>query len=371
MSLAPPLQQIDGTFVLFRGKKLSYFGGCDYFRLSAHPRILRRLRDGLSTYGLNVAASRRTSGNHQLYADLEMALKRFFKAPDAVLVSNGYMANLAVAQALAGMFSHALIDARAHSSLVDASLFLICPVVQFQHRNASDLASQLARLGKNIRPIVLTDGLFAHDGSVAPLRKYFEQLPADGLLLADDAHGAGVLGRNGRGAVESENVPRPRVVQTVTLSKSFGVYGGAILASREICDRVRERSAIFIGNTPMPLPLASAALEALDIFSEQTGRRMRLARITEQVKVVLRNAGFELPETVAPIVPVLPENEAAIKSLRQRLISAGIFPPFVRYPGGPVGGYFRFVLSSEHTSAQVENLIATLLAWKKCPPRSS
>ena len=140
IALSPPLQQTDRTYFFFRGRKLSYFGGCDYFRLTSHPAVLRAVRDGLNQFGLNVAASRKTTGNHRLYEELERKLARLFTAERAVFVSNGYLTNLVVAQALAGEFTHALVDARAHASLQDAAALLGCPVIRFAHRDPADCA---------------------------------------------------------------------------------------------------------------------------------------------------------------------------------------------------------------------------------------
>src|SRR5262249_44635100 len=146
-----PLQQIDRTYVRSNGRKLSYFSGCDYFRLASHPKVIAGLRNGVRRYGLNVAASRLTTGNHVLYRRLENALADFFQADAALLVSSGYTANLAVAQALAGQYSHALIDAQAHPSLADAAQFLGCPVVQFAHCDAEDLARSCRRFGPSAK----------------------------------------------------------------------------------------------------------------------------------------------------------------------------------------------------------------------------
>src|SRR5689334_19754014 len=124
MTEAAPLQQIRRTFVRFQNRTLSYFAGCDYFRLSSHPRVIKALNAGLNKYGLNVAASRLTTGNHILYGKLEAAIADFFGAEDALLTSGGYITNLVAAQALAGNFSHALVDERSHPSLGDAARFL-------------------------------------------------------------------------------------------------------------------------------------------------------------------------------------------------------------------------------------------------------
>ena len=171
MRVSEPLQQVRRTYVRHEGQTLSYFSGCDYFRLSSHPRIVRAVKDGLSRYGLNVAASRITTGNHELYVRLEKQLAGFFRSESALLTSTGYMTNLVVAQALAGQFSHALMDERAHVALKDAAQFLNCPVLSFKHRDVASFGIALVRCGIGARPLVLTDGMFSHDGSVAPLSK--------------------------------------------------------------------------------------------------------------------------------------------------------------------------------------------------------
>src|ERR1044071_117652 len=254
MNEPEPLQQVRRTYVRFRGRTLSYFAGCDYFRLASHPAVLKAVGDGVRRFGLNVAASRRTTGNHVVYLELERQLATFFRAEAALLVSTGYATNLVVCQTLAGQFSHAVIDEKAHLSLVDAAQFLNCPILKFKHRDAEDFAQTITRCGRGARPVVLTDGMFASNGSVAPLREYLKLVPRDGLLLVDDSHGGGTLGRQGGGAVELETVSRKRVVQCVTLSKAFGCYGGAILCSRKLREQIVSRSSMFIGSTPLPLP---------------------------------------------------------------------------------------------------------------------
>src|SRR5262249_8729467 len=149
----------------------------------------------------------------------------FFGAADALLVSTGSMTNLVVAQALAGNFSHALLDDQSHPALTAAAQSLDCPVLRFKHRSAEDLDRCSHRCGPGARLIVLTDGMFSRDGSAAPLSDYLRLLSQDSMILVDDAHGAGVLGRTGKGILEHCNVSRKRIVQTITLSKAFGSYG--------------------------------------------------------------------------------------------------------------------------------------------------
>jgi 7-keto-8-aminopelargonate synthetase-like enzyme len=356
-----PLQQVDRTCVRHRSRKLAYFSGCDYFRLASHPAVLKAAHDGLKTFGLNVAASRLTTGNHKIYQTLEKELANFFDADNALLLPSGYMTSLAVAQALAGYFSHALVDERAHPALLDAANLLDCPVLKFKHRDESIFAQAIARCGPGSRPIVLTDGIFSHDGSVAPLKAYLKHLPKDGLILVDDAHGAGVLGKTGKGSLEAEGVSRRRIVQCITLSKAFGAYGGAILGTPALRKQILERSRLFVGSTPLPLPLASAAVHSAKILKADKTLRCRLIQNTNYVKTALREAGFKIPQTPGPIVPLHFKNESEVTALRKDLLAAKIFPPFINYPGGPAKGYFRFVISSEHSRAQLDDLLEVLM----------
>ncbi|MBI3875191.1 MAG: pyridoxal phosphate-dependent aminotransferase family protein [Verrucomicrobia bacterium] len=358
--LAPPLQQVDRTRVLWRGRKLIYFGGCDYFRLASHPAVLRAMRGGLKKFGLNVSASRKTTGNHALYEKLERQLARFFGSESAVLVSNGYVTNPAVAQALAGEFTHVLLDAKAHASLQDAAPMFGAKVIRFLHRDATAVAQALRRLRRGAKPVLLTDGVFSHDGSIAPLADYLKLLPRTGRILVDDAHGAGVLGKRGRGTVEFAGVGRERIIRTITLSKAFGVYGGAVVASRDVCERITERSRLFTGNTPLPLPLAAAALKSLEIFRTNKAMRQCLAVNTVAVKKILRHRGLPMTDTPSPIIAVMPHDEKHARRLHRALLAAGIYPSFICYPGGPESGYFRFAISSEHTPLQLGQLVKVL-----------
>jgi 7-keto-8-aminopelargonate synthetase-like enzyme len=357
-----PLQQVDRTYVRFQGRKFSYFAGCDYFRLASHPKVLRAAEQGLKKFGLNVAASRLTTGHHAIYETLEKAVAQFFDSPTAVLISSGYMTNIAVAQALAGTFSHVLIDEKAHPSLADAALFFDGPVLKFKHRNADDLKAVLQRLSQNINPILLTDGMFSHDGSIAPLKSYRRLLPKSGWMMVDDAHAAGTLGATGKGSVELEGIARRQLIQNITLSKAFGAYGGAIVCDLSVREKVFSRSRMFVGNTPLPLPLANAGVTAVGVLRGERALRRRLLQNVTYVKSRMKRIGFEVSDSPSPILPVIPRDAAHATLLRAACLRNGVYPSFIKYPGGPENGYFRFVLCSEHTRKQLDSLLSALKA---------
>jgi 7-keto-8-aminopelargonate synthetase-like enzyme len=358
MTEPAPLQQVDRTYVQSGRRKLSYFAGCDYFRLASHPAVLAGARAALEQFGLNVAASRMTTGNHALYQQLERELARFFAAPAALLVSSGYMSNLATLEALSGQFSRAFIDEKAHPALFDATRFLGRPIQTFRHRRPDAVARLIKRAGPRDRILLLTDGMFAGDGQIAPLKEYLRVLPRSAMIVVDDAHGAGTLGAGGKGTPEFEGVSRRRLIQNVTLSKAFGAYGGAILCSRALREQIMRRSRFFTASTPLPLPLAGAALAAIGVLRSDGKIRKRLEANVSRVKEAVRAAGMDVPETPAPILSI--PRPGGEKSLRRRLLDRGIFPSFIRYPGGPADGCFRFVISSEHTPGQLNALIEAL-----------
>ena len=320
--LAPPLQQVDRTYVLWRGEKLSYFGGCDYFRLSSHPRIIARIREGLRQHGLSVSASRVTTGNHPMYEELESQIAKFFRAPKAVFVPTGYIANLVLAEALAGEFETAYIDEKAHPSLQSAVRLLGCRVIPFPHLNFRGRPSR--------RAIIATEGMFGQNGAVPPIADY---LKSGAHVWVDDAHGAGVR--------EPQPLPR-RMIQTITFSKAFGVYGGAILGPTALARKVFG-TKIFAGQTPLPLALAFACVEAMDLLRPGSALRTRLWKNVERV------------ESAGPIIQI-----PGSKALKDKLLGTKIFPSWIRYPGGPPGGCFRFAISSEHAEEQLAALATSI-----------
>ncbi len=362
--LAESIEVVDENFVKSGGRRLLYFGGCDYLRMAWHPEVRETQESGAGEGGLSVGASRITTGNRPVYECLEKRLAGYFGASAGLTVSAGYLANLAVTQALAGTVTHAFIDERAHASLVDALRFLDCPVVGFGHKDLEDLARKLGQAPRQAKPLIATDGLFGHDGSVAPLKAYDALLPKGGTMLVDDAHGAGVLGARGRGALEVEGVARRRIVQTISFSKAFGVTGGGVLCAPALRDRIVERSRAFQGSTPMPPALAAAALKSLSLVKRDKARRLRLAMNTHLARTQLADAGLPVSRAGGPILEFVPGAGGRARRVADHLGKKGVYPSLIRYPGGSRDGWFRFAISSEHSHEQIRTLTDALReAW--------
>jgi 8-amino-7-oxononanoate synthase len=359
MNPPPALRTVSPTVVIWRGRRLLFFGGCDYHRLAGHPRVRQAAERQLQREPFGVAASRRTTGNHPIYARVERALAKFFGAESALVVGSGYATNLVIAQALRGQFRHVLLDERAHPSLVDAAPLFGAPVRKFRHADAAALRGKL-RPRRGGKVILLTDGMFSFDGTVAPLRAYRAVLPRDAWLLVDDCHGAGVVGARGRGSLEHEGLGRERVIQTITLSKALGGCGGVVLAPTAVREAIWEHSRMFVGSTPPPPAGMAAVLEALALL--RSGAQVRqLQHNAAWLRRRLREAGITVPDPPGPIISLVPVSPAAGGKLQRTLLQAGILPPFLRYPGSPAGGHFRFVVSSAHSRAEL-NRLADVLA---------
>jgi 7-keto-8-aminopelargonate synthetase-like enzyme len=232
--------------------------------------------------------------------------------------------------------------------------------VRFAHRDVAAVARVVARLPRRAQVTLVTDGMFAHSGQVAPLREYLRVLPRSARLLVDDAHGAGVVGANGRGSLEHADVGRERVIQCVTLSKAFGAYGGAILGSCALRERLLH-ARLFIGSTP-PLPLVAAALVGLKLALESPSRRARLDANSRFIRTELARAEVGLDDCTGPIIALTPRTVSQAARLRRQLLQRGVLPPFIQYSGGPAEGCFRFVISSEHTRRDLASVAAALAA---------
>jgi len=353
--LPDSIEPISATEVLWGGRKLIYFGGCDYLRLSHDPRLIKAVKDGASEQGINAAASRKTTGNRPVYARAELAIAEYFRAERAVLVSSGYLTNLTVAQALSGDVTRVFIDERSHASLQDALALLGAEVIRFQHLDTDDLKRKIGKQFPVRNAVLVSDGMFAHNGNLAPLRKYRQLIGPRTVMWIDDSHAAGVLGKNGRGTPELFGLSRTNLIQTITFSKGFGMYGGAILASQLVAENIFSKSRIASGNTPLPPMFAAAILTALKLANIAKRDRLR-----QNLLFLFAIMGKPAPKNPTPIIPILPRSKTEADRIKSALLEANIYPCCIRYPGGPNEGYFRFAISAGHSKSQLKKLASVI-----------
>jgi len=356
--VGPQLEYVGDTEVHYNGERWTFFGGNDYHRFSRNPAIIQALVEAASLHGINTAGSRITTANHALYIDLERTLAKFLGTEASLICSAGYLSSTILLQGIAEEFDQLFIDETAHASLVDAASQSGKSTKVFKHCDCSHLEQLLRQHLKPMqRPLVLTDGIFASIGDLAPLKAYADLVEAyDGRIITDDAHAVGVLGITGKGSWEEAGMVRDLVYQTGTLSKGLGGFGGFVAGTAvEIAD-IRSRSGAFKGSTPMPLPIAAASIRAIEILQAEPERIAVLRKRAEQVKPRLRSLGFGVSEGLAPICSVTYGNVEKNRRLGKCLIENRIFPSFIDYPGSPPGGHYRFTLSSAHSDEEIERL---------------
>jgi len=354
------VQASSPTTMTVDGRELLAFGGCNYLGLAHHPAVLAALAGGVSMFGVSTTASRETTGNTAVHDDLERDLARFTRQAAAILLAEGYTANIAAAQALSRDHGVALIDARAHRSLRSAASAAGMQVFEYEHRNPES-AAWLVRQYADAGVAILTDGVFAADGALAPAPELLAVLPARrATLLVDDCHGFCVLGRRGSGAIEHFGMDDPRLVMTTTLAKGLGCYGGAVLGRRAFVDLVREHADVYRRSTPIPTPLAAAARAAVAIIEREPGLVAALRTNITRLRDGLNELGLRVGSLDIPVFTFALESVARMETIHRTLLAGGVYAPLIEYPGGPTARFFRLTVTSCHTAEQIDTLTDAL-----------
>jgi 7-keto-8-aminopelargonate synthetase-like enzyme len=350
------VSQATATHVEISGRRVLSFGGCNYLGLAHHPAVHAAMLDGLARFGLSTSASRETTGNTTAHDRLESALCGFLGMPAAVVVPDGYSANLAIAQALVPSCSTALIDERSHKSIREAAKCAGMALVEYDHLDAAH-AAELMREHESRGVAVMTDGVFTADGSLAPVSELLAALPPTALLIVDDCHGLCTVGPGGRGTLAHYGLRDPRLILTTTLAKGLGCHGGVVAGPIDVCDRVRNRASAYICTTPVSPAIAAAACEALAVVQREPERIARLAENARRLGSGLRDLGIKFESSLTPIFAFTLDSEQRMRRLAAELLAEGILAPLISYPGGPATCYFRLSVTSEHTSDQIDRLL--------------
>lgn len=348
----PVLKMRDATHVSVNGKDYLFFGGYDYHRLSRHPKVVAAIRDTLKDQGLNCSGSRVTTGTHQLHLDFESLLADFLGCEAAALLPSGYMANLALFEALSAGNRHYFFHPECHPSLQTAMRLSALPRTPLRE-NTGENAELIRSRGKS--PLIVTDGIYE---SLPPLREYYTLAESfDGMLLIDEAHALGILGNSGRGAAEHFELPSKRLILSGSLCKGPGVSGGFVAGPGMIIDRVRS-SCTYSTTSSVTLPLTAAAIASVKILREHPEMIRALQQRALAVKKQLTEAGWPLPLHPGPVIALYPQAEKS-ERLFKDLEDAGIYPCRISYYGKP--DYFRFALSSAHSDAEIACLTDVLI----------
>lgn len=311
----------------------------NYLGLTTHPRVVAAATQAIQQYGTGAGASRLITGHLAIHEALERVLAEFKQTEAALVFPTGYMANLGVITALVGPGDLVLADRLCHASIVDACRLSRATFRVYPHHDVGRLRELLTRRRAARRTLVVTEGVFSMDGDLAPLPALWEICRAHGTwLLVDDAHGTGVLGATGRGALEQFHMaPAEGLIQMGTLSKALGSLGGFIAGSRALIDYLRNKARSFIYTTALPPASAAAALAAIRVVQDEPQWRQRLWANVALWTDGLQRLGLPLVASESPIVPILLGDPARTMAVAHALRTAGIYAPGIRPPTVPRG----------------------------------
>ncbi len=276
---------MDG-WVTIEGRRLLNFCANNYLGLANHPRLRAAAKAAIDAYGIGPGAVRTIAGTTTLHLELERRLAEFKHAEACITFQSGFAANLATVPALMGPEDLIFSDALNHASIIDACRLSRATVVRYAHNDVGDLQRQINANPTYRRRMIVTDGVFSMDGDIAPLDKLVAVAEAHGILLmVDDAHGEGVLGRGGRGIVDHFGLHGRVHVEVGTLSKAFGVVGGLVAGRASIVEWLRQRGRPFLFSSAMTAPDVAACLEAVNILDESDEL---VTRLWENAQVAAR-----------------------------------------------------------------------------------
>ena len=363
-----------GPRVTVAGRELLAFCSNDYLGLAGHPALATALQEGAARYGVGSGASHLISGHSRAHADLEERLAAFvgahLESPRALYFCTGYMANLAVVTGLVAGDKEAEIFSESlnHASLIDGARLSRSSVKVYPHADLAALTTML-QASTAATKVVVTDSVFSMDGDLAPLPELLALCEQYGAwLVVDDAHGFGVLGENGHGALEHFNLRSPYLVYMGTLGKAAGVGGAFVAAHEVVIETLIQKARPYIFTTAGAPALSHALLASLDILegAEGKARRAHLSKLVAQLDAGLQLERWQRLPSVTPIQPILIGDNAETMRVGAALYEQGLWVGAIRPPTVPLGtSRLRVTLSAGHTEAEVAQLIAALNALER------
>ena len=352
-----------GAHMTVDGHATIGFASNDYLGLASHPRLVAALADGAARYGAGSGGSHLLGGHSRAHAQLEDDLAAFaggfVDAPRALYFSTGYMANLAVLTALAGRGTTLFSDALNHASLIDGARLSRADVQVYPHADADALSAMLDASGPAAK-LIVTDTVFSMDGDVAPLAALVELAEKhDAWLVVDDAHGFGVLGPQGRGALAQAALRSPNLVLVGTLGKAAGVSGAFVAAHATVVEWLVQRARPYIFTTASAPAVAHAVSESVKLIAGEEGdaRRAHLATLIERTRAMLKETCWLPVDSQTAVQPlVIGANDAAV-ALAASFERDGLWVPAIRPPTVPEGtSRLRISLSAAHSHDDLDRL---------------
>jgi glycine C-acetyltransferase len=349
--------------IVVDGKPVINFCANKYLGLANHPRLIHAAKSAIDQYGIGPGAVRTIAGTMSLHKQLEARLAEFKGVEDVITLQSGFTANLATIPALVGQGDAILSDQLNHASIIDGCRLSRARIIAYEHNNVADLREKLKSAqasGEYQRYLIVSDGVFSMDGDIAPLPDLYEVAQEfNCLLMVDDAHGEGVLGRGGRGIVDHFGLHGKVDIEVGTMSKAFGVVGGIVAGKKVIIDWLRQRGRPFLFSSAMTVPDTAACLEAVDLLEESTELVERLWANAQIFKQGMQALGFDTGHSQTPIVPVMLGDAKLAQEFSRQLFAQGVFAMAIGYPTVAQGkARIRVMNTAAHTNSDIEEALA-------------
>jgi glycine C-acetyltransferase len=357
------VESAQGAWLTVDGCSVLNLCSNNYLGFADAPELKAAAVAAIERFGTGVGGARSISGTQPLHLRLEARLAEFKGVAAAMLLTSGFLANLAVIPALVGRADVVFSDELNHASIVDACRLSGAEIVRYPHADVAALGALLRQNGdgKAGRRLIVTDGVFSMDGELAPLDR-LAALAAEtrALLVVDDAHGEGVVGRGGRGVVDHFDVRSAVTAEIGTLSKAFGVVGGYVAGSAEVVEAMRSKARPYLFSTGLPPADTAAALAAVERLMASDEAVLRLWSNARRLRAALQALELEvLGET--PIIPVVLGTEERAREVAERLFEAGVYVVPIGYPMVPRGrARIRLIVSAAHSEADMDLAAAAL-----------
>jgi len=357
-----PVSGAQDRRIVLDGKDVLNFCSNNYLGLANDPRLRQAAMDGMQAEGFGSGASRLVCGNMGAYQCLEQELARIKKTESALVFSTGYMANVGIISSLFGRDDIIFADRLNHASIVDGIILSQAKFKRYPHRDMEGLEQMLKESSGYKKKAIITDTVFSMDGDIAPLERIVELAEQyECLVMVDEAHALGVLGKNGVGAVEHFGLEGRIDIQMGTLSKAAGSFGAYVCGSQALVDLLVNKARSFIYTTGMPPAVAAASLKGVEIIVREPQRRAQLWANTNHVLAGLRRLGFDTLNTQTPIIPVMVRDARLAVRFSEKLFEQGIFVSAIRPPTVPLNtARLRLTVMATHTREDLDFLLENM-----------
>ena len=367
------LEGEQGPVSIYDGKQVINLASNNYLGLCEHPKLREAAIAATQKLGVGSGAVRTIAGTMRIYMELEEKIAAFKAVEACVVFQSGFAANAGTVSSILGKEDFILSDELNHASIIDGARLSRAKIKVFRHKDVAHCEELLKEVQYEPgRKLVITDGVFSMDGDIGPVNKLCDLADKYGaIMMVDDAHASGVLGRNGRGSVDHFHCTQRVDVQVGTLSKAIGALGGYVCGSRDLIDYLYHRARPFLFSTSHPPSVAATCIAAFDILENEPERIERLWSNTLYFKEQLTSAGFDVggkttPASETPITPIIIGDGRKTMDFSKALFDAGVMATGIAFPTVPEGkARIRTIMTSEHTREQIDQSLEILTSVAK------